>query len=198
MLNNVYTTRAIAIFLLVVGGFLAFFNTSISAYIIAVKSGLPLLIGFSIAVGLTAVELWFASWARVVSHWKPLAKRLRIDPVRTGLMMVGVGLGLGLVYHFDVESTRLSVQSRATSDYFFLWGLSWLIFGPELCISLNGWLMHKSNQVEARSMKENNSRDADRTFLQNERRTMLDLAEEAGRQSAIAKMRERHKAITQR
>ncbi|MEM9148920.1 MAG: hypothetical protein AAGB19_00415 [Cyanobacteria bacterium P01_F01_bin.3] len=192
MLTNPTLCRIIAWGLLAVGGYLAIFNTLISAVVIGNRSGLDITVGASIACGLTAIELWFASWARDISHWKPLMKVFRRAPEKTILKLVAGGIGLALVYHFDIESTRLSLQGKANDAYFFLWGVAWLIAGPEIAISLNGWLNGQAKRAEAKAMKENNTRDAERQFLRTERNTLLDLSEEAGRQSAIKKVTERH------
>lgn len=191
MLSNPFLCRAIAWAFLSVGGYLAVFNTIISAVVIGELSGLGLWSGVAIAISITGIELWFAGWAREISHWQPLLKKFRVSPEKTALKLFAAGLGLLLVYHFDIESTRTAMQGRASDAYFFLWGLAWLIIGPEISIGLHGWLMAKAKQAEAKHWKENNSRDADRVFLRSERNTMSDLAEEAGKQSAIKKVSDR-------
>ncbi len=191
MLTNPLLCRIVAWGLLAVGGYLAIFNTIISAFVIGKLSGLGLGMGIAIALALTSVELWFASWASDLTHWQTVTKLFKRSPEKTALKLFGAGLGLVLVYHFDIESTRLGIQSRALNSYFFLWGLAWLILGPEIAISLHGWLLDKAKKSEAKTWKENNSRDAERQFLKTERTTMIDTAEEAGRQSAIKKIAER-------
>lgn len=187
MLNNQYICTAVAYALLVFGGYLAVFNTAISAVVIGERSGLDITVGIAIACGLTGCELWFASWARTFTHWKELSKTLRKAPVTATVKLCFLALGLALVYHFDIESTRLALVGRATDTYFFIWGLAWLIIGPEVTITLAGWLIAQSKKISAKHMKENNSRDADRRFLSIERTTMLDMAEAAGKESALKK-----------
>lgn len=198
MLNNPILCRAIAWVLIAIGGYLAIFNTFISAVVIGERSGLGFAVGGAIACGLTAVELWFASWARDVAHWQPVVKAFRRAPEKIGLKLFGAGVGLVLVYHFDIESTRLGIQAQSTDSYFFVWGLAWLIVGPEVAITLHGWLAGQAKKADAKSMKENNSRDADRQLLRSERETMIDIAKVAGEQSAIRKMNERHGPTAQR
>lgn len=191
MLNNSYVCRGLAVLLLLFGAYLAIFNTAISAVVIGDLSGLGLSVGIAIACGLTGCELWFASWARDVSNWQPLVKTARHTPEKIALKMFFCGLGLALVYHFDIESTRLSVQARAADAYFFLWGLAWLIIGPELTMALGGWLLQQAKKADSQFMKDNNSRDADRAKLKAERTIMIDLATQAGEKSGIAKINER-------
>lgn len=188
MLNNPVLCRLIAWALVAVGGYLALFNTFISAVVIGERSGLDMFVGLAIAGGLTAVELWFASWARNISHWKPLIAAYRSSPQKTLLKLGGCAVGLLLIYHFDVESTRLSIQASALDGYFFLWGLSWLIFGPEIAISLSDWLQGVAKKAEAKQMKNNNARDADRQFLRSQRQVMMEMAKQAGRDSGIQKV----------
>jgi hypothetical protein len=192
MLTNPLICRIVAWGLLAVGGYLAIFNTIISAFVIGKMSGLGLGMGGAIALALTSVELWFASWASDLTHWQTVTKLFRRSPEKTALKLFAAGIGLVLVYHFDIESTRLGIQSRSLNTYFFLWGLAWLILGPEIAISLHGWLLDRAKKAESKAWKENNSRDAERQFLRSERTTMLDVADEAGKQSAIRKVAERH------
>lgn len=192
MLNNPYICQALAYTLLVFGGYLAVYNTAISAIIIGDLSGLGLIGGFAIAISLTGVELWFASWARDLSHWQPLMKKARNMPHQTYGKMALFALGLALIYHFDIDSTRRAIDVTAKNFYFFLWGVTWLIFGPELAMTLSGWLLHQSKRTESKYMKANNARDAERLKLKTERNKMLDLAEEVGKEDAIRKISDRY------
>lgn len=191
MLNNPTVCTALAWGLFLFGGYLAVFNTYLSSIVIGERSGLGLLTGVAVACSLTGVELWFASWGRSLANWKDLMKTVKRFPWRTVGKLYLLGMGLFLVYHFDIESTRLSIQDKATDAYFFLWGLSWLIGGPELTMALGSWLLGQGRKAESKYMKENNARDADRTKLKAERNLMLDLAEEAGKADAIKKIRDR-------
>lgn len=192
MLSNQYLCKAVAYLLLVFGGYLAIYNTAISAYVIGVRSGLDIIGGVAIACGLTACELWFASWARTFTHWKDLSKMIRKAPVAATTKLCFLALGLGLVYHFDIESTRIALIGRTTDTYFFIWGITWLIVGPEVTITLAGWLIAQAKKVASKDMKENNSRDAERRFLRVERTTMIDLAESAGKESGLKKITARY------
>jgi hypothetical protein len=191
MLTNPTLTRAISWILILFGGYLAIFNTAISAYVIGERSGLGLAVGVAIAFSLTGTELWFASWARHVRNWEPVVKDVRLHPERIWKLSA-MGLGLALVYHFDIESTRLAIQTRSTDFYFFLWGLCWLVFGPEVILALSGWLQTAADKAEAKNLKDTNSRDADRVHLRAERRTMFDLAEQAGKESGTSKIAKRY------
>ena len=191
MLSNQYICLAVAYALFIFGGYLAIFNTAISAYVIGDLSGLGVEVGIAIACGLTGVELWFASWARSFTNWKTLSKTIRKDRITTTAKLLFLSFGLVLVYHFDVESTRLATISQAKNFYFFIWGVAWLVIGPEITMTLGGWLVAQSKRISAKHMKENNNRDADRKFLQTERTKMLDYAEAAGKESAIKKASQR-------
>lgn len=191
MLSSPLLTRAIAWVLILFGAYLAMFNTAISAVVIGERSGLGLAVGAAIAFSLTGTELWFASWARHIRNWEPVVKDIRLHPEHLWRLSA-MGLGLALVYHFDIESTRLAIQSRSTDFYFFLWGLSWLVFGPEVILGLSTWLLTEADKAEARNLKDTNSRDADRVHLRAERRRMFDLAEQAGKESGTAKISKRY------
>ena len=188
MLSNPTACLALAWVLFVFGGYLAVFNTYLSSIVIGDRSGLGLMTGIAVACSLTGVELWFASWGRSLTNWKSLMKTVRLSPWRTCGKLYFLGMGLFLVYHFDIRSTQLALEGRATDLYFFVWALAWLIIGPELTMTLGSWLVTQARRSESRYMKDNNARDADRTKLKAERGHMLDLAVEAGKADAIKKI----------
>lgn len=191
MLKNPLLTRAIAWILISFGAYLAIFNTAISAFVIGERSGLGFPVGLAIAFSLTGTELWFASWAKELTNWQGIIKDIRRQPEKAW-KLCAVGVGLALVYHFDIESTRLAMQSRSSDFYFFLWGLCWLVFGPEILLALFGWLNLAADKAEAANMKDSNHRDAERLVLRTERRVMFDLAEQVGKERATAKISERY------
>ena len=192
MLENPTVCKVIALVLLAFGGYLAVYNTTLSAVIIGDRTGLGFIGGLAIACGITGCELWFAGWARNLANWQPLYRSFRESPERTFLKMAACGFGLALIYHFDILSTWVALQGMSRDFYFFLWGVAWLIFGPELTIALASWLILHSQKVESKFMKNNNSRDAERVKLRSERETMFAMAKEAGEQSAVRKISDRY------
>ena len=192
MLDNALLCKSLASILLLFGGYLAIFNTVISAWIIGERSGLTFAVGFAIACGLTVAELWFAGWGRNLSNWRLVVKDFRREPEKTALKLFSIGFGLFMIYHYDILSTWLSVKPKSTDFYFFIWGVAWLVFGPEVILTLSNWLFMQAKKAETQQKKANNERDAELMRLRTERTTMMGLAEEVGKEGAIAKMTRRY------
>jgi len=191
MLNNPYLTRVLSALLFGFGSYLAAYNTQLSALVIHERSGMDIVAAVAIAVSTTGIELWFASWARNLKNLRDLYKSFQRKPFEIGGKLIATVFCLALTYQFDIETTRLSAGLKATDWYFFTWAVSWLVFGPEIAISLADWLWREGRDQLTRLSTENGHKNAEQRYRQSKERIMIDLAEQAGKsdgeQAAISR-----------
>lgn len=191
MLSIPNLARGFAIALLCLGLYLATENTLITAEVLADRSGASVIASVAFALSATGLELAFVSWLRSDRGMAGLLETLMRRPLRTFSQLFGIGLGLALVYHFDVSTTAQHPRFNASDTYFFSVVVLGFVFGPEACIVLSGWLWDQSRDTETRKLQTNNIKDAENARLRTERRTLINLAEQAGQEDAISKARTR-------
>lgn len=191
MLDNPILTRCLAMLLGLFGCYLAVYNSQLSAIVINERSGLDIVASVAIAVGLTGIELWFASWARSLANLKKVWAAYRRKPAEIAFKLFVGGVGLALVYHYDIESTRLSAGLDATDRYFFVWSVAWLVFGPEIAISLCGWLWQHAMIAETRISANFAHQKAEHKYRKSKETKMVELAEQAGTVDGITQARAR-------
>lgn len=191
MLNIPIAARAFAGLLLVVGLLLAVENTVISADVLAKASGANLAIAIAVAVVVTGLELTFASWLRQGKGVVTVTGQMRDKPVQTAGRLFLLGIGLALVYHFDLLTTALHPSFVDGERYFFGVIVVALVFGPEVCIVIASWLWLKARDVESRQIDQNAAKDAENMRLRTKRSKLVALANEAGEAEAIKTARQR-------
>lgn len=191
MLKLPLLTRAFAVVLLALGLYLALENTVISSHVLGDSSGATEVTAFAVAVAATGLELIFASWLRSEKGLAPLAASLRSRPVSTGFRLLASGIGLGLVYHFDLLTTARHPAFASSEFYFFGVIVVALVFGPEACIVIASWLWMTARDVETRQLDQNSVKDAENRRLKTKRERMISLAEQAGESEAIETARKR-------
>lgn len=185
MLANFWITRGVAVFLFVFGGYLAIYNSMLSAIVIHQRSGLEAMASLSIAIGITGLELWFASWARNLENMRKVMKLFKRQPIETSLKLFAGGIGMALTYHYDIQTTRLSAGLVATDMYFFVWSVGWLVFGPEVTMSLGAWLWRESTDQQTLHLKKNAHKDAENAFNRERREMLISLAQQHGKNEGI-------------
>ena len=146
---------------------------------------------FGVAVLATGLELVFASWIRQERTLIELSARLRKNPVGSTMRMFGSGLGLFVVYHFDLLTTARHPAFTESESYFFGVIVLALVFGPEVCIVIALWLWQTARDIESRQLDKNTTKDAENRRLKTKRDRLLEIAEEAGKAEAISTARER-------
>ena len=191
MLNIPLLTRAFAAILLALGLYLAIENTVISADVLERSSGASMVTAFAVAVIATGLELTFASWVRQEKGAVAVVDEMKKKPLHTTLRLFISGIGLALVYHFDLLTTARHPAFTSSEAYFFGVIVLALVFGPEACIVISSWLWHKARDVESRQLDKNTIKDAENKRLKTKRDTMISLADEAGQAEAIAAARKR-------
>ncbi len=191
MLNNPILTRAFAAILLALGIYLATENTIISSNVLEVRSGATMVTAFAIAVAATGLELTFASWLRQDKTPSTVVSNLKRKPVTNSFRLFGCGIGLALVYHFDLLTTAEHPAFRNSDSYFFGVVVLALVFGPEACIVISSWLWLKARDVETRQLDQNTTKDAENRRLKTKRDRLMSIADEVGQAEAIATARQR-------
>ena len=191
MINNPMLTRAFAFILLALGLYLAIENTIISSNVLETSSGATMVTAFAIAVVATGLELTFASWLRQEKGATTVMEELKRKPWPTITQLFVRGLGLGLVYHFDLLTTARHPSFSSSTNYFFFVIVIALVFGPEACIVISSWLWFKARDVETRQLDKNTVKDAENMRLRKKREAMMDIANEVGKAEAVAAARQR-------
>lgn len=191
MLNNPLLTRAFAFILLALGLYLALENTIISADVLQSSSGASVVTAFAVAVIATGLELSFASWIRQEKSLPELAGELKRSPAHTTVRLFGSGLGLAVVYHFDLLTTARHPSFASSDNYFFSVIVIALVFGPEVCIVIASWLWLSARDVESRQLDKNTTKDAENRRLKSKRDKLVAIADEVGEAEAIATARQR-------
>ena len=191
MLNNPTLTRAFAIILLSLGLYLATENTIISANVLQMSSGATMVTAFAVAVAATGLELTFASWIRQEKTLPALVGELKRKPARTTVRLFGSGIGLAIVYHFDLLTTARHPAFSSSETYFFSVIVLALVFGPEVCIVMASWLWFSARDVESRQLDQHTARDAENRRLKTKRDKLIAIADEVGEAEAIATARQR-------
>jgi hypothetical protein len=116
---------------------------------------------------------------------------MRDKPVQTAGRLFLLGIGLALVYHFDLLTTALHPSFVDGERYFFGVIVVALVFGPEVCIVIASWLWLKARDVESRQIDQNAAKDAENMRLRTKRSKLVALANEAGEAEAIKTARQR-------
>lgn len=191
MLNIPIFGRGFAVALAVLAFYLAAENTLISADVLSLATGISPIPANAIAMVATGLEIVFASWIRQEKTALELYRSIRHEPVTVVPRLVGLGLLLGLVYHFDVSTTAQHPKLITTSAYYFSIAVGMFVFGPEVCIFLAGWLWKASQDTETKVMHERSHRDAENAYERSKRDNLIALASQAGKQDAISKAQER-------
>lgn len=191
MFNIPILTRAFSVILLVVGIWLATENTLISAEVLGTQSGASVVASTAIAVFVTALELTFASWFIREDSLIELFRSVRKTPVPVLCRLFFVGMGLMLVYHFDILTTAMHPRFITDNRYFFSAVVGAFIFGPEACIMVSWWLWMKARDVETQQLKKNNHKDGDNAYLRAHREQLTSLGKAAGIAKANAQAAER-------
>lgn len=191
MLSNPLLTRAISCILLGLGLYLALENTLISANVLQFSSGASIVTAFAVAVVATGLELVFASWIRQEKTLAALSAKLAKNPVSESVRLFGSGLGLAVVYHFDLLTTARHPAFTESDSYFFGVIVLALVFGPEVCIVIALWLWLSARDVESRQLDKNTTKDAENRRLKTKRDRLVAIAEEVGESEAISTARER-------
>lgn len=191
MLNIPMLTRAFAGILLALGLYLATENTVISADVLEASSGASAVTAFAVAVAATGLELTFASWMRQEKGAATIVGELQKRPLHTTLRLFLSGIGLALVYHFDLLTTARHPAFTGSDNYFFGVIVLSLVFGPEACIVISSWLWSKARDVESRQLDTNTTKDAENRRLKSKRDKLVALADEVGEAEAIATARKR-------
>ena len=191
MLNMPLMSRAFACILLALGLYLALENTLISADVLQRSSGATMVTSFAVAVVATGLELAFASWIRQERTFPELVKELQNKPVHTSSRLFMAGLGLAVVYHFDLLTTARHPSFASSDNYFFSVIVLALVFGPEVCIVIASWLWLSARDVQSRHLEKNTAKDAENRRLQTKRAKLVAIAEEVGQAEAITTARAR-------
>ena len=191
MLSIPALARGFAIALLCLGLYLAIENTLITAEVLADKSGASVVASVAFAFAATGLEIAFISWLRSDRGASGLLDTLMRKPLRTVGQLFILGIGLALVYHFDIMTTAQHPRFNTGAPYFFSVVVLGFVFGPEACIVLGGWLWGKVRDTETRRLQTDNLKDAENMKLKSERELLLNLAKQAGQEDAITKARER-------
>ena len=191
MLNIPLLTRAFAGVLLALGLYLATENTIISADVLESSSGASMVTAFAVAVAATGLELTFASWMRQQKGAVAIAGEMQNKPIHTVIRLFVLGVGLALVYHFDLLTTARYPDFSGSENYFFGVIVLALVFGPEACIVISSWLWGKARDVESRQLDTNTTKDAENRRLRSKRDKLVALADEVGEAEAIATARKR-------
>lgn len=191
MLSIPPLTRLFAALLLALGLYLAVENTIISADVLGYGSGASVIASTAIAVVATGLELTFASWIRQEKSAVSLASEIKHRPIIMGLRLIGVGISLALVYHFDILTTARHPRFLTGDAYFFGVVVAAFVFGPEACIVISSWLWSKARDIETRQLDKDSIKDAENQRLKTRRSTLMDLSEQAGEAEAVAIARNR-------
>jgi hypothetical protein len=191
MLDIPMLTRAFAGILLALGLYLATENTVISADVLRSSSGSSSVTAFAVAVAATGLELTFASWMRQEKGAAAIVGEMKNKPLHTALRLAVSGIGLGVVYHFDLLTTARHPAFAGSENYFFGVIVLALVFGPEACIVIASWLWHKARDVESRHLDQNTTKDAENRRLKSKRDKLVAIANEVGTAEAIKTARER-------
>lgn len=191
MLNLPLMTRTFAAMLLALGLYLALENTVISADVLASASGSSLVTSVAVAVIATGLELTFASWLRQEKGLTTVTGELRSKPLNTSVRLFVAGLGLAVVYHFDLLTTASHPDFANSEAYFFGVIVVALVFGPEACIVIASWLWFRARDVESRQLDQNTTKDAENRRLKTKRDKLVALADQAGEAEAIEAARKR-------
>lgn len=180
MFNIPFLTRAFSIILLAVGLWLATENTLISAEVLSTQSGASVVASSAIAIFATALEMVFASWFIREDSLAATFRQLKENTFPTLLRLFTTGVGLALVYHFDILTTAMHPRFITDNPYFFSAVVCAFIFGPEACIVVSWLLWVKARDVESNQLKKNNHKDGENTYLRAHREQLNALAKEAG------------------
>lgn len=191
MLTNPTLTRAFAMILLGLGFYLATENTVISSNVLETSSGATMVTAFAIAVAATGLELIFTSWIRQEKTLTAIVGELKRKPLRTTVRLFGSGVGLAIVYHFDLLTTSRHPAFTSSEAYFFGVIVLALVFGPEVCIVMASWLWLSARDVESRQLDQNTTKDAENRRLKTKRDKLIAIADEVGEAEAIATARHR-------
>lgn len=191
MLNIPVFTRAFAMMLISLGIYLAFENTLISADVLASATGASIVASTAIAITATGLELIFASWLRQGDTLTDLWSKLRSEPSKAFVRLFLAGMGLGLVYHFDIVTTALHPGFSTQSTYFFAVVIAAFVFGPEVCIVLSSWLWEQARDTETRQLATGNTKTAENAYRRAERARLVKLAAIAGKDDATKKAAQR-------
>ena len=188
MLSIPHASRFLAALLVLLGVYLAAENTMISANVLGYESGASVVASAAIAVLITGVELVATSTLVRGDDFAQFWSTVRRQPVKWVPRLLGLGLLLGLVYHFDVLTTALHPGFRTDNAYFFGAVVGAFVGGPEICLGIAVWLWHKSRDIETRLMADNNAKDAENEYRRSERQSMMAMARAAGEQAGQRKV----------
>ena len=191
MLKIPHLARCFVVCLLALGLYLAIENLLISAEVLADESGASVVSASAISTVVAGIELVFASWVTKEKTLVEMVGELKKNPASVGFRLAGTGLGLGLLYHFDILTTAKHPQFSQASGYFFGIVVMAYVFGPEVCIVLASWLWRKATDAETKLLAATSHKDAENAYRRAERSTLIQLAEAAGKEKAIAKATER-------
>jgi hypothetical protein len=185
MLSSPSLTRGLAALLLALGLYLAIENTVISADVFQHSSGASVITAFAVAVIATGLELTFASWIRQEKTASALIGELKRNPHQSAPRLFICGLGLALVYHFDLLTTAKHPSFATSDSYFFTILVMALVFGPEVCIVIASWLWLAARDVENRQLDKHTTKDAENRRLKTKRTKLIAIADEVGESEAI-------------
>lgn len=171
---------ALAISFMGLAFFLAAENTIISAEVLSSLSGASVISSACIAFSTTALEMCFASWLMKEDSMLSIRDQLHKNPARTCSRLFFGGLGLSLVYHFDVSTTYRHPQFHHENLYFFWVVVCFFVFGPEIILCVGWWLWNKARDEETKMMAATNHKAAENAFRRAERLRLVDMAKAAG------------------
>ena len=191
MLNNPLFTRLLSGLLIVLGVYLAIENTLITADVMGPATGISPIAANAIALVATGLELVFASWIRQEKTAIELYRSIRSNAVPVLPKLFAGGVGLALVYHFDISTTAQHPRLITTSAYYFAIAVGAFVFGPEVCVFLAGWLWQIAKDSETKTLHERSHKDAENAYERAKRENLMAMATEAGKQDAISKARDR-------
>ena len=191
MLKIPHLARCFVVCLLTLGLYLAIENLLISAEVLADESGASVVSASAISTVVAGIELVFASWVTKEKTLVEMVAELKKNPASVVFRLSASGLGLAVLYHFDILTTAKHPQFSQASGYFFSIVVVAYVFGPEVCIVLASWLWRKATDAETKLLAATSHKDAENAYRKAERSTLIQLAEAAGRERAITKATER-------
>lgn len=155
-------------------------NTIISAEVLHSVSGASVIASGAIAIGTSALELCFASWVMREQSMSDLAATLKKNPAPTIARLFFGGLGLALIYHFDIYTTYRHPQFHTEDMYFFSVVVGAFVFGPEVVLAIGWWLLHKARDEETKLLAATNHKAAENAYRHAEKTRLVSLAKAAG------------------
>jgi hypothetical protein len=155
-------------------------NTIISAEVLHNVSGASVIASGAIAISTSGLELFFASWVMREDSMTAVAEKLRKNPAPTIARLFFGGLGLGLVYHFDIYTTFRHPAFHTEDMYFFSVVVAAFVFGPEVILCIGWWLLHRAQEEETKLLAATNHKAAENAYRHSERTRLVSLAKAAG------------------